>query len=123
LGFVGWVELLRFMGLLLCVALYVLAASGHFRHEHRPASLKSASGTVILYGSMAGACACFLIGLASIWNLVPWYAAIIGGGLVILAAPPNLRSFPDSLVNGRAALVGFSALAGLFCPAVVEDWL
>ncbi len=120
MGIVAWVDLLLFMGLLLCVALYVLAASGHFPHEHRPASLKSASGTVILYGSMAGACACFLIGLASIWNSVPWYAAIIGGGLAILAAPPILRSFPDGLVNGRAALLGFSALAVVIALAMLE---
>ncbi len=120
MGIVTWVDLLLFMGLLLCASLYVLAASGHFPHEHRPASLKSASGTVILYGSMAGACACFLIGLASIWNLVPWYAAIIGGGLVILAAPPILRVFPDRLVNGRAALLGFSALVVVIALAMLE---
>src|SRR5260370_24098938 len=93
MGIVAWVDLLLFMGLLLCVALYVLAASGHFPHEHRPASLKSASGTVILYGSMAGACACFLIGLATIWNSVPWYSAIIGGAFARFWAPPTLRAF------------------------------
>src|SRR5260370_12654036 len=93
MGIVAWVDLLLFMGLLLCVALYVLAASGHFPHEHRPASLKSASGTVILYGSMAGACASFLIGLATILNLVPWDASIICGGIAMLWAPPKSRRF------------------------------
>ena len=43
------------------------------------------------------------------WQLIPWYAAVIGGGLAILAAPLVLQQFPDRFVDGRAALLSFAA--------------
>jgi hypothetical protein len=120
MGITAWIELLLFMGLLLSASLYVLAASGHFPYEHRSASLKSAVGTAVLFGSMAAVCACLLIGLVSIWDSVPWYAGIIAGGSVILAAPLVLRAFPDSFVNSRVALLGFLAVAAVISLAMAE---
>jgi hypothetical protein len=42
---------------------------------------------------------------------VPLYAAVIGGGAMVLFAPLLLQPFPDSVVNGRRGLVIFTALA------------
>ncbi|HEY6860178.1 MAG TPA: hypothetical protein VI358_10385 [Pseudolabrys sp.] len=40
--------------------------------------------------------------------MIPWYAAVIGGGLAILAAPLVLQQFTDTFVDGRASLLSFA---------------
>jgi hypothetical protein len=107
-----WLPLVLFVTLLLVLSLHALAASGHFPREHRAPALASGLGLIILYGSILVAIACFVSGLVLSWQLIPWYAAVIGGGLAILAAPLVLQQFPDRFVDGRAALLSFSA-AGL----------
>ena len=57
----------------------------------------------------------------SAWRLIPWYAAVIGGGLAILAAPLGLQQFSDRFVNGRAALLSFAATGGVL--ALLLLWL
>jgi hypothetical protein len=114
------IPLLSFMLLLLSASLCALAASGHFPAEHRAPALRTGSGRVILFGSLAISVLCLLGGVALIWRTVPWYAAVIGGGAMLLAAPLLLQPLPDSFVNGRGALLTFSALslltsAVLFC--------
>jgi hypothetical protein len=50
-------------------------------------------------------------------KMIPWYAAVIGGGLAILVAPMVLQLFSDRFVDGRASLVSFavgSALIAFF---------
>ena len=42
---------------------------------------------------------------------VAWYAAVIGGGLMVLIAPFVLQPFGDKFVNGRVAPLLLSALA------------
>ena len=101
------VPLLLFMALLLALSLYGLAASGHFPREHR--ALAPGLGAIVLFGSIAVAIVCLVAALASVWHLIPWYAAIIGGGLSILVAPLVLQQFPDSFVNGRGALLSLCA--------------
>ena len=54
------------------------------------------------------------------WRLIPWYAAVIGGGLAILVAPFVLRQFPDCFVDGRASLLSFAAAGALLALLV---WL
>ena len=100
--------LLLFMALVLAASLCGLAASGHFPREHRSPALKSRMGEFILIGSLVIAMLCLGVGVAVAWRTVPWYAAVIGGGGVLLAAPLLLRPFPDAFVNGRAALVTFA---------------
>jgi hypothetical protein len=114
------IPLLSFMLLLLSASLCGLAASGHFPPEHRAPTLRSGFGRFILFGSLALCILCLFGGIALIWRTVPWYAAVIGGGVIVLAAPLLLQSFPDSFVNGRGALLTFSGLsllmtALLFC--------
>ena len=105
--------LLLFMALVAAVSLHGLAASGQFPREHRAASFQSAAGAAILFGSIAVATLSFIAGLLFAWQTIPWYAAVIGGGTPILFAPLLLRSFPDPFVNGRAALLSFSAAAAI----------
>ena len=45
------------------------------------------------------------------WQRLPLYAAVIGGGAMVLFAPLLLQPFPDSFVNGRQGLLIFAGLA------------
>ena len=60
-------------------------------------------------------------GIAATWMLVPWYAAVIGGGAAILLAPLVLQVFPDRMVDGKIALIGFAAAAAVL--AALLCWL
>ena len=65
-----------------------------------------ALGTLVLWGTIA-LCARADAGCRSLfaWQHVPLYAAVIGGGAMVLFAPLLLQPFPDSFVNGRRGLV------------------
>jgi hypothetical protein len=111
------IPLLSFMLLLLSASLCGLAASGHFPAEHRAPGLRTGLGRIVLFGSLALCLLSLVGGIVLIWHAVPWYAAVIGGGAMVLAAPMLLQPFPDSFVNGRGALLifsGLSLLAALF---------
>ena len=61
--------------------------------------------------------ASLLVAIFAAWKMIPWYAAVIGGGLAILVAPMVLQLFSDRFVDGRASLVSFavgSALIAFF---------
>jgi hypothetical protein len=101
----NWLALGLLMGSVLLVALYGLAASGHFPAEFRPATLQRGWGVLVLWGTMVAtglACAALLV-LA--WRTLPWYATVIGGGAALLFAPLLLQPLPDSFVNGRRGLL------------------
>src|SRR3954468_14332695 len=100
-----------FMVLVLALALLGLSASGHFPREHRAPPLTSGPGRSILYGSTAVALICLAVAIVDAWLLIPWYAAVIGGGLAILSAPLVLQRFPDRFVNGRGALLAFAGVS------------
>jgi len=104
--------------LLFVTSLCVLAASGHFPHERRAPALKTTTGAAILFGSLAVSLLCLAAGLVLALRVVPWYAAVIGGGLAILAAPMALRPMPDRFVDGAGALVIF-AVAGIAVVALL----
>jgi hypothetical protein len=115
-------ELAVFMGLVLVLALYGLAASGHFPQEHRAASLRTAGGQVLLWGTLVLCAALAVAAFAFAWERVPIYAAVIGGGAMVLLAPLLLQPLPDSFVNGRRALLLFTGLAiglGLMAKALI----
>jgi hypothetical protein len=107
----SWPALLLFMGAVLCLALYGLAASGQFPADYRADNLKGADGAAILWGSMLAAVLAAVAALAGAWMRVPWSAAVIGGGAMLLFAPLLLRPFPDSFVNGRSGLLVLSVAA------------
>jgi hypothetical protein len=107
------IPLLLFTTLLHFVSLHLLSASGQFPREHRSPSLTSALGALILYGTIAVAFTSFLAALFAAWKMIPWYAAVIGGGLAILVAPMVLQLFSDRFVDGRGSLVTFAAASAL----------
>jgi hypothetical protein len=117
----AWLSLLLFMALLLTLSLNGLAASGHFPSEHRAPALQSRAGRLLLFGSIAIATGCFAFALIVAWRQIPWYAAIIGGGSVILIAPLAMHQFPDSFVNGARALIVFGGVSLLL--AIAMTWI
>jgi hypothetical protein len=104
-------ELGLFMALVLVLSLYGLTVSGHFPEEHRSPSLRAGSGPLLLWGTIALCGMLTLAALVFAWQRVPIYAAVIGGGAMVLAAPLLLQPFPDSFVNGRPGLLTFAGLA------------
>jgi hypothetical protein len=104
-------ELALFMALVLVLSLYGLTVSGHFPEEHRDASLRAGLGPLLLWGTMALCAILTLAALAFAWQRLPLYAAVIGGGAMVLFAPLLLQPFPDSFVNGRQGLLIFAGLA------------
>jgi hypothetical protein len=104
-----WPQLLLFMGVVLFAALYGLTASGHFPPEFRGERLKGNAGAAVLWGSMLATCVAAAAALAQAWSVLPRYAAVIGGGAVLLFAPLLLQPLPDSFVNGRRGLLIFAA--------------
>lgn len=103
-------ELIVFMALVLAFSLYGLTASGHFPREHRNPTLRSGAGALILWGSIA--CAVVVLGAALLLAVerLPLYAAVIGGGAMLLIAPLILQAFPDTFVDGRGGLLSFAAI-------------
>lgn len=116
-----WIPLALFTTLLLFVSLHALAASGQFPREHRAPALMSGGGAIVLYGTIAVALISLLAALVAAWRLIPWYAAVIGGGLAILAAPLVLQQFSDRFVDGRTSLVSFAGADALLAFLLV--WL
>jgi hypothetical protein len=116
-----WIPLALFTTLLLFVSLHALAASGQFPREHRAPTLMSGGGAIVLYGTIAVALISLLAALFAAWRLIPWYAAVIGGGLAILAAPLVLQQFSDRFVDGRTSLVSFAGADALLAFLLV--WL
>jgi hypothetical protein len=103
-------QLALFMALVLVLSLYGLTASGHFPEEHRAQSLRTASGTLLLWGTIALCAALAIIALSFAWRHLPLPATIIGGGAMVLIAPLLLQPLPDSFVNGRLGLVTFTVI-------------
>jgi len=100
--------LVLFTLLMLVASLHGLSASGHFPREHRMLALRSLFGVVILYGTLLIALTALIAGLWAAWRLIPWYAAVIAGGLAILAAPLVLQEFSDSFVDDHRSLLSFA---------------
>jgi hypothetical protein len=42
------------------------------------------------------------------WRFMPWFAAVIAGGLAILIAPLALQYFSDEFIDGRRGLTTFT---------------
>jgi hypothetical protein len=61
-----------------------------------------------------------VVAIVAAWWLTPWYAAIIAAGIAILVAPLMLQYFSDEFVDGRHALLWFSA--GSLLPAIALGW-
>jgi hypothetical protein len=107
----GLPELILFMAAVLAVSAFVITAAGQFPREHRKPALDSPAGAALLWLTIALAAVAVVATLLFAWLVLPWYATVLGGGLMILVAPYVLHPLPDRVVNGPSALVGLSALA------------
>ena len=105
----NWVALGLLMGSVLFVALYGLAASGHFPAEFRPERMQRGWGAQVLWGTMMATGLAGAAVLVLAWRALPWYAIVIGGGAALLFAPLLLQPLPDSFVNGRRGLLVLAA--------------
>ena len=105
----NWVALGLLMGTVLLVALYGLAASGHFPAEFRPEKLQRGWGALVLWGTIIATGLAAVVALVLAWRALPWYATVIGAGAALLFAPLLLQPLPDSFVNGRRGLLVFAA--------------
>ena len=114
-------SLVVFVALVLVLSLLALTASGHFPREHRTPALASWFGLTLLFVSIFLAIVCLIAGLTAAWHSIPWYAAVIGAGVAILASPLVLQQLPDRFVDGRAALQIFSVI-GIFLTLLLT-WL
>lgn len=106
-----WPELPVFMALVLAVCIFVVVAAEHFPAEFRSPDLATTSGTVLLWSAIALMSVSGAIAVYFVFVAIPWYSAIIGGGLMALVAPLLVQPMPDALINGRAALLVLSAAA------------
>jgi hypothetical protein len=100
-----------FAMLMLTVSLYGLSASGHFPRQTRLPAITTGAGLAVLWLTILIVLACLLAGLFAAWRLIPWYAAVIGGGGGILVAPLVLQWFPDRFVDGKRGLISFATAA------------
>jgi hypothetical protein len=107
----AWVKLALFMALVCACSLGGLAASGHF--PRRRLASDGSIEAAILFGSIAVSVVCAAVGVTIAARSLPWPATVIGGGLVLLAAPLLLRAMPDQIVDGHAALIVSAAAAAL----------
>ncbi|MFN3745736.1 MAG: hypothetical protein ACK4TL_13620 [Hyphomicrobiaceae bacterium] len=113
MGLVDWGALILFALLVMSAALYGLTVSGQFPGEHRAETLRSPAGAAVLWSTMAAGLVTAIAGLALAWMALPWTAAVIVGGGVLLVTPLILRLFPDSFVDGRAGLVVFAGMGAV----------
>jgi hypothetical protein len=104
----AWIELGLFALAVAALALYGLAVSGHFPADLRAAQLRTSQSRVIIWMTIVVAGLAALVVVAAAWSVLPWYAIVIAGGAMLLVAPLLLQPFPDSFVDGRAALLVFS---------------
>jgi hypothetical protein len=119
MALVQWGALAAFAMLIMSAALYGLTASGQFPSEHRAEVLKSPAGMAILWSTMAGGVFTAFVSLFLAWIALPWYAAVIVGGGVLLMAPLVLQLFPDSFVDGRSGLLVFAGVGAVLSLAVL----
>ena len=105
--------------LLFAASLFGLAALGHFPRQTRQQALLRGSGPLVLWGSIVAVALSVALAAFAAWFFIPWYAAIITGGIAILLAPLALQCFSDTFVDGQSALLYFAAitsgLAAVLC--------
>ena len=102
-----------FVALMLLASLQALSASGHFPKASRLPKFSQGSGPIVLWTSIIVTAGSVAAGIAAAWMQIPWYAAVIGGSAAILLAPLALQFFPDRIVDGKTALIGFAAAAAV----------
>lgn len=103
---------------MLTMSMYALAASGQFPLAHRTEPFRSALGGMVLFGSIALTFVALVAGIYFVHASIPWYALVIGGGLMMLITPLLLPNFSDKFVDGCGSLLMFSCLTVLLSGAL-----
>ncbi|MEZ5855606.1 MAG: hypothetical protein R3D67_13010 [Hyphomicrobiaceae bacterium] len=111
IGLPEWSALALFAGLTLAIAMFVLAAAGHFPLEPRAQALRSNVGHAMLWTAIAVVTLATAAATYVAISRLPLPAAIIAGGLAILVAPLALQRMADEFVDGSRGLIVLSGLA------------
>ena len=106
-----WLALGLFAAAVLALAAYALAVSAHFPREHRRDSLRGIAGTLILWGTVTVAAISAGVAIHTAVTGLPAHAAILAGGVAVLAAPLILKPLPDGLIDEGTGLLLFAGLA------------
>ena len=106
-----WPSLILFMAMALNVCMFVVVAAGHFPAHSRAAELRTLAGSLILWGAICIIVVSAVGAMYFAFAILPWYAAVIGGGLMVLIAPLLVQPFPNRVVDGKAVLLGLALLA------------
>ncbi len=107
---VSWLAFGQFFLLVLLIALFGLALSGHLPLQARDAQDTSLFDRLTIVATVA------IVALAAVRTIglglgaLPGPIAIIGAGGALLLAPLLLRALPDSFVDGRRGLIVLAAL-------------
>lgn len=103
-------ELALFSAVALIVFMFVVVAAGMFPAEHRTPDLRGAVGSALLWMSIIAMGVVAIRAVAFAIATLPWYAAVIAGGSMLLAAPFVLGLLPPSLADNRTGIVGLAAV-------------
>lgn len=103
-------ELALFSAVALTVFMFVVVAAGMFPAEHRTSDLRGTAGNALLWMSIAAVGAVAVRAVAFAIETLPWYAAVIAGGSMLLAAPFVLGLLPPALADNRTGIVGLAAV-------------
>jgi hypothetical protein len=109
-----------FVALILAASLQVLAAAGHFPLRSKGDAAATPFKRFVLFGSTVVVILCLVAGIAAAFRFIPWYAAVIGGGFSLLAAPLVLRGFSDRFVDGPGAPLAFAGTSAVFALLLVS---
>ena len=100
--------------------MFVVVVAGHFPVQSRAEKFRSFSGLMVLWGSI---CIVAISVLGMVYLAVaalPFYAVIIGGGLMVLVAPLAVQPFPNRVVDARVSLVGLAVVSLVLCLAALQ---
>ncbi len=102
-----------FMAAIAFLALYGLTVSAHFPFEIRAAELQTGIGALTMWTTVVTSAVAAVIVGGVAPRVLPWTSIIIGGGVVLLAAPLLVRAFPDRFVDRLAGVITFAVGAML----------
>jgi hypothetical protein len=99
-----------FTTLFFVASLFVLATLGHFPRAARNDAMKHGFGPTLLWGTIVIVAVCVVVAIVAAWRFIPWFAALIAGGIAILIAPLALQYFSDEFVDGRRGIAIFAGV-------------
>ena len=71
----------------------------------------TATGLVILWGSIGILALSSLVATHFTYELIPWYAAILAAGFMILITPLLVQPLAERFVNGQSVLLMLALIA------------